>query len=140
MTLDWGDGTAPEALEVDVARCSVAGSTRIRSGPSTTAPTANGVTQQLRVVNAGTVDISGLVVRFPEGTVNFGDVPAGATTGYRDAAGGVYRYAAYEYALDGKPVLQRVADWVGESPMPGGAFTYRIELDPGAGPARRWCS
>ena len=39
MTFDWGDGTAPEALEVDVARRSVAGSTRIPSEPPTTAPT-----------------------------------------------------------------------------------------------------
>ena len=44
--------------------------------------------------------------------------------------GGVYRYSAYGYTLDGKPVLQRVADWVGESPMPGTAFTYRIQFDP----------
>ncbi len=93
--------------------------------------------QRLRIVNGGSADIIDLFVLFPgpsadsEATrVSFGDLPAGATSGYQDIPGGVYRYAAYEYMLDGHVVNQAVVDWLGERPMVGKDFTYRIELDP----------
>lgn len=92
--------------------------------------------QQLRVANIGSKDIQSLTVLFPGLTadaeaarVEFGDVPAGEMTGYRNVPGGVYRYAAYEYIVDRRMVSQSVTDWVGESPMQGEKFTYRIELD-----------
>ena len=86
--------------------------------------------QQLRVVNSGSTDIMGLTVLFPGSTaVEFGDVPAGHTTEYQDVPSGVYRYAAYRYMLDSRLVTQPVRDWVGESPMEGERFTYRIDLD-----------
>jgi hypothetical protein len=94
------------------------------------------VLQQLRIVNAGSSDITGLVVLFPGVTalaeaipVEFGDVPAGTTTEYRHVPSGVYRYAAYDYTLDGRTVQQPVVDWVGETPMPGARFAYSILLD-----------
>jgi hypothetical protein len=100
-------------------------------------PTAIPVPQQLRIVNSGNQDITGLIVLFPGPTadaeatrVEFGDVPAGKTTEYRSVPGGVYRYAAYEYTLDSRLVNQAVVDWVGERPMEGGKFTYRVALDP----------
>jgi hypothetical protein len=92
--------------------------------------------QQLRVVNSGSTDIKGLSILFPGSTadaeatrVEFGDVPVGQTTEYRNVPSGVYRYAAYEYTLDSRVVNQAVTDWVGESPPEGEKFTYRIELD-----------
>ncbi len=92
--------------------------------------------QQLRIENAGTTDIRGLTVLFPgvsseaQATrVDFGDIPAGKTTQYQGVPAGVYRYAAYEYVLESAPVLQPVVDWVGEKPMQGSKFTYRIKLD-----------
>lgn len=101
-------------------------------------PTATPVAlQQLRIENAGTSDITSLRVLFPGPTalaeaipVEFGDVPAGKMTAYRSVPGGVYRYAAYEYTLNGHTVQQPVVDWVGETPMQGAMFTYRIMLDP----------
>ncbi len=92
--------------------------------------------QQLRIVNSGSADIKGLAVLFPGPTadsqalrVSFGDVPAGSTTSYQPVPGGVYRYAAYEYTLDGRSISQPVVDWVGESPMHGQQFTYKLALD-----------
>jgi hypothetical protein len=61
--------------------------------------------------------------------VSFGDVAPGATTDYRDVPGGVYRYAAYRLTIDGVITDQPVVDWVGEVPMVGIAFTYRIDVD-----------
>jgi hypothetical protein len=94
--------------------------------------------QQLRIANSGTSDIIGLTILFPGPTddaaatrIEFGDIPAGKTTGYRRVPGGVYRYAAFEYTLGGQLVNQPVVDWIGERPMQGTKFTYRIALDPG---------
>jgi hypothetical protein len=93
--------------------------------------------QQLRIMNSGDNDITGLYVLFPGPTadstairVEFGDIAAGETTEYRDVPSGVYGYAAYEYTLDGQVVSQPVIDWLGESPIEGQKFTYRIEFDP----------
>ncbi len=104
--------------------------------PPPTPPTAT-ISQQLRVENVGSTPITGLVVLFPGSTaeaaarrVPFGDLAAGATSAYQDVPGGVYRYAAYEYRVAGRVVTQFVMDWMGEQPMAGQRFTYRIALDP----------
>ncbi len=100
-------------------------------------PVATPASQELRIANTGSQDIVGLKVLFPgasadaEATrVDFGDLPAGKVSEYRSVPGGVYRYAAYEYSLNGHLVQQPVVDWVGEKPMDGSRFTYRTELDP----------
>jgi hypothetical protein len=72
------------------------------------------------------------VILFPKDRIEFGDVPAGATTVYQDVPGGIYRYAAYEVVIEGQKYEQPVIDWVGESPMPGNAFTYVLDADPAA--------
>jgi hypothetical protein len=86
--------------------------------------------QLLRIRNLGAVDLHNLVVIFPDQRIAFGDVPAGATSEYRPAPGGVYRYAAYEVEIGGQFYQQPVIDWVGETPMPGDAFTYTLDADP----------
>ena len=86
---------------------------------------------RLRVANVGAVPIRDLTVMFPDERVGFGDVPAGATTGYEDFRHGVYSYAAYRFEIDGALVSQPVIDWVGEEPPPGEAFTYSVALEGG---------
>ncbi len=100
--------------------------------------------QELRIVNTGSTDITGLIVLFPGPTsdaqatqVEFGNIPAGKTTEYRSVPGGVYRYSAFQYTLEGHPVNQPVVDWVGEKPMAGTRFTYQIQLDPTILPGRQ---
>ncbi len=93
--------------------------------------------QKLRITNIGNIDIAGLVVIFPAGygwdagisQVEFGNIPAGQTSEYQNVPSGVYRYAAYEYTLDGRVVNQFIIDWIGEEPMSGQKFTYQIVLD-----------
>ena len=98
--------------------------------------TINAIPQQLRVVNSGREDIYNLQILFPRNTadseatrIGFGDIPAREITDYQLVPDGVYRYAAYEYMFDGRLVNQPVIDWLGESPLKGEQFTYRIELD-----------
>jgi hypothetical protein len=104
------------------------------SAPTTTTPSRTD-SSLLRIVNTGHRDIVGLVVLFPPSRrVEFGNVAAGQASGYREVPDGVYRYAAYEYAADGRVVTQPVVDWVGEAPMAGVRFTYRVEFDAAKGP------
>jgi hypothetical protein len=120
-----------------VGSASSAGSTVVPQGTpttfgatTTTFPDGVFIVPQLRIVNSGFGDITGLVVHFPESALDFGNVPAGGATEYRDALGGVYRWAGYSYLVDGTVVTQRVTDWVGERPIAGIKFTYRIALEP----------
>ena len=90
--------------------------------------------QQLRISNVGDKNIQDLNIVFPGTTtavtrINFGSIDSGQTTEYKLIPGGVYRYSAYEYTLDGDNVFQAVVDWVGEKPLPGTRFTYQIVLD-----------
>lgn len=69
-----------------------------------------------------------LSVLFPESSVDFGDIPAGATTAYRVASRGVYSYGAFRFTYNGSSIVQPVIDWVGEEPLKGQRFTYNLEL------------
>jgi hypothetical protein len=54
----------------------------------------------------GAEDIEDLTLGFPKGRIEFGDIPAGSTTSYREAPGGVYGYAAYRFKIHGRLVTQ----------------------------------
>jgi hypothetical protein len=84
----------------------------------------------LRITNNGSVSIDNLVVIFPHDRIEFGDVPAGTTTEYKEASNGVFRYAAYQFELDGQTVTEPAIDWIGESPLSGLLFTYVIDYGP----------
>lgn len=106
------------------------GATATSPSPSPTGPSAETQTPRLRIVNEGSSSATALVVTFPNTVrVSFGDVAPGATTQYSDVPGGVYRYAAYRLTIDGALIDQPVIDWVGEVPMSGTAFTYRLDVD-----------
>ena len=84
--------------------------------------------QQLRVRNVGPTALAGLKVWFPDTAIAYGDIQAGATTGYTDVPGGVYRYSAFSFQHEGAERMQPVIDFVGEEPMKGERFTYDVEL------------
>jgi hypothetical protein len=86
---------------------------------------------RLRVINTGSFPIHNLVVIFPEARIEFGEIPAGAATEYKDVPHGVFSYAAYQFEVDGQVVELSVLDWVGEKPMSGISFTCEVNFDPG---------
>ena len=105
------------------------------SVPTLTATPAGGLAttspmQKLRIINQSDIALHNMVVRFPDERIEFGDIPGGTTTDYRDVSQGVYRYAAYDVEVNGQSYQQPVVDWVGETPIPGENFTYIIEVDP----------
>ena len=67
---------------------------------------------------------------FPKDEVRFGDIPAGSTTPYATVKHGVGRNAAMRFSSAGVQVQQNVIDFIGWKPVPGAAFTYRVQLDP----------
>ena len=85
---------------------------------------------RLRITNHGSYPIKSLIVIFPQDRISFGNLPAGATTEYKDVPHGVFQYAAYNFDVDGKLMTQPVIDWVGENPVQGTLFTYIIDFDP----------
>jgi hypothetical protein len=102
------------------------------AAPSPTHPSP----QRLRVHNAGTTVIIGLVVGFavdsrPVDHIAFGDIAPGATTDYQTVPNGVLEYAAYGFQMDGRETDQAVTDFIGEQPLPGMDFTYSVDYDVG---------
>jgi hypothetical protein len=81
------------------------------------------------VENRGSSDLKNLTVWFPRGRVEFGDVPAGQISSYRLVFVGVYRHAAYRFTVDGEPISQPIADWVGAVPLFPGIYTYIVSLN-----------
>lgn len=86
--------------------------------------------QRLQIANQSDISLHNLVVVFPDERIEFGDVPAGATTDYHEVPHGVYRYAAYDVEVNGQAYQQPVIDWIGETAVQGEDFTYLIEVDP----------
>lgn len=118
-------------LSFTLAACSGQQNTTVNSEPTEDKSTSTPINFQiLRITNQSTFSIKNLVVRFPEDKVDFGDVPPGETTEYRVVTHGVYRYAAYDFEVDGQKYQQPVTDWVGESPLNGKVFTYILVVDP----------
>ena len=119
-------------LATGIVLSACVGSSPTSASATSSVPTQGpGTAPGLRLVNAGSVGVAGLVVVFPDERVEFGDVAAGAATTYRPVGKGVYRYAAYQAQLGGRTVSQPVIDWVGESPMTGEAFTYTFDATEG---------
>jgi hypothetical protein len=100
------------------------------STPVRVTPNAGGATPKLRIHNSSPYPLQNLTVIFPQDHISFGNVPAWATTGYREVPHGVFAYAAYQVELEGSSVYQAVVDWMGETPLAGETFTYRILVDP----------
>jgi hypothetical protein len=95
-----------------------------------TPPAVQTQTPRLRITNSGVQPIENLIVWFPEDQIEFGDIPAGATTESKDVPNGVYRYAAYRLEVEGQMITQPVIDWVGEEPLLADRFTYTLDFDP----------
>ena len=116
--------TARARRSIRLMACAVSVAGTLTACASWLSPTDH----RLRVANIGADSINELVIRFPGSVVTFGNVLPGTTTTYRQVAGGVYGYGAFDFVVDSVIVRQPVIDWVGESPMEGEAFTYTLEL------------
>lgn len=82
----------------------------------------------IRVGNASDIDFDRINVHFPNQVEDYGSLPAGEVSEYREIDG-AYRYAySVAHAGDRRFVLQPI-DFVGESPLRAGRYTYRFSVD-----------
>lgn len=87
---------------------------------------ADGV--EIRVANQSGVDFERLDVTFPSGKVEYGRLAAGAMSGYRRVEK-AYRYAQVEAMRGGETLTLQPQDYMGETPLSPGHYTYTIGMD-----------
>lgn len=84
---------------------------------------------RLRITNTSATPLDQLIVMFPNEQIDFGAIPAGATTDFQPVQGGVYSYAAYRATINRQPLTQGGSDWLGEQPLVGTRFTYVLSIN-----------
>jgi hypothetical protein len=84
---------------------------------------------EIRVANRSSRDFDRVVVNFYADPVDYGEVPAGAVSAYR-LAKGAYRYAYVEVRMDTARLVLQPIDFVGETPLVSGRYTYALSVSP----------
>ena len=85
----------------------------------------------IRIANRSDVEIQNVVVNFPSQTETYGNIPSGKTTKYHNVKK-AYRYARIAAVVDGKEALIQPQDYVGESLLSNGKYTYSLTYNPKA--------
>jgi len=93
-------------------------------------PVASGPVE-IRVENASTAVMEAVRVEFPGDWEEFGTLTPGEATGYRTVKL-AYRIATVEATVAGELHRLQIIDLVGETPLSGGRYTYRLNLFDGA--------
>lgn len=114
-----------------------------RLDPDASPPRVDGASEgpgvYLRVHNASDIDFDSLTVEFPIQTEEFGTLAAGEASDYR-LIDGAYRYAYAEARHRDQLYVLQPIDFVGESFLRPGTYTYHFEVqvseDPLSGPDR----
>lgn len=77
--------------------------------------------------NSSLFDFSELIIRSHSNPIEFGTVPSGAKSDYEkfDKA---YRYGMVELIADGEEFRIIPFDYVGETPLVNGNYTYKLSL------------
>jgi hypothetical protein len=85
----------------------------------------------IRIANHGDVELQDVSVRFPSQTEEYGNILPGQATEYRKI-GKAYRYARVRAIANGKELLLQPTDYVGETLLQGGNYTYVLKNKPDA--------
>ena len=83
----------------------------------------------IRVENATGRTFEAITVQFSEQVENYGELEAGAASEYR-AVDEAYRYAAVDIDFGSETARIQPIDFVGETLLPPGRYTYRFTLNP----------
>ena len=83
----------------------------------------------VRLHNSSAYRLENVRVNFSNGPIAYGSLAPGARTVYREA-GTAYRYAYIEAELNGQRVVLQPIDYVGETPLGPGSYTYRLTVNP----------
>jgi len=85
---------------------------------------------EIRVANRSDRDFDQVDVTFNSQKVSYGPVAKGATSEYRTAQEEAYRYALVVVTAGGETFRFQPIDFVGETPLAPGRYTYALNIDP----------
>ena len=85
---------------------------------------------EIRVANRSDRDFDQVDVTFQSKKVSYGPVAKGATSEYRTAQEEAYRYALIVVTAGGETFRFQPIDFVGETPLAPGRYTYALNIDP----------
>jgi hypothetical protein len=78
-------------------------------------------------LNSSDYDFCNVVINLSEGR-NHGEIKSGENTCYREYDK-AYRYAYVSLTIDGEDLVVQPIDYVGETPLGIGYFTYHLEIE-----------
>jgi uncharacterized lipoprotein YehR (DUF1307 family) len=81
---------------------------------------------QIRLSNVSPYKFQNIVVNTTTGNVNFEDLKSGQKSAYKEFEK-AYRYAFVELEIDGKKYTLQPIDYVGETLLEDGKYTYKID-------------
>ncbi|MBP0905720.1 hypothetical protein ACFSKN_15855 [Mariniflexile gromovii] len=82
----------------------------------------------IRLSNVSQYNFKNIVVNTSTGNTNFENMSSQETTNYK-AFETAYRYAFVELEIDGKTYTLQPIDYVGETPLKNGNYTYQIDAN-----------
>lgn len=85
---------------------------------------------EVRVANRSDRDFDQVDVTFGSQKVSYGPVAQGATSEYKEAREEAYRYALVVVKAGGEEFRFQPIDFVGETPLAPGRYTYALNIDP----------
>ncbi|MDR9418917.1 hypothetical protein [Gracilimonas sp.] len=83
---------------------------------------------KIRIENFSEYEMKNLVVSFPDEEVEYGNINSGANSVYKEVKK-AYRYAYIETYIQGKKAVLQPIDYVGESFLSPGSYTYELNFD-----------
>ena len=88
----------------------------------------SGHSVNIRLSNISNYDFKNIVVDTSTGMVSFDDLKAGTISEYKTFAK-AYRYAYIELNVEGKKYALQPNDYVGETPLAEGNYTYELNFN-----------
>ena len=83
---------------------------------------------KIRLSNVSQFDYQNITVNTSTGNVDFEDINTEQNTDYKTFET-AYRYAFIELEIDGKTYTLQPIDYVGETPLENGNYTYEIDAN-----------
>lgn len=82
----------------------------------------------IRLSNISQFDFENIVVNTSTGNTDFENISSQQITNYKKFQT-AYRYAFVELEIDGETFTLQPIDYVGETPLENGNYTYQIDVD-----------
>ena len=82
----------------------------------------------IRLSNISQFEFQNIVVNTSTGNTNFGNIGSQQKTSYKTFQS-AYKYAFVELQIDGETYTLQPTDYVGETPLENGNYTYQIDAN-----------